>query len=34
MGVDDKMQKTKINNLFFKDFYKHCSLSNVENHFY
>lgn len=20
MGVDDKMQKTKINNLFFKDF--------------
>lgn len=32
MDVDDKMQKTKISNITFKDFSKHYLLSNIENH--
>ena len=32
MEVDDIMQKTNINSSVFKDFSKHYSLSNIENH--
>lgn len=34
MNIGDKMQKTKINNLFFKDSSIHSLLSKVENHIF
>lgn len=34
MDVDDKTQKSKINNIFFRNFFKSCIYSNIESNIF